>query len=86
MSTDIRIKKGLTIKLKGVAKQTLTDLPRTDVYAIKPTDFHGIIPKLNVKVGDRVKAGDILFYSKANELVKFASPVSGEISHITRGE
>ena len=86
MSATIRISKGLTIKLKGVSEKQITDLPRTDVYALKPIDFHGIIPKLSVRVGDKVKAGDILFYSKANELVKFAAPVSGEISTITRGE
>lgn len=85
MSEDLRIKKGLTIKLKGMAKKTLFDLPRSEVYAIKPTDFHGIIPKLTVKVGHKVKAGDILFYSKQNEKVKFAATTSGEISEITRG-
>jgi len=85
MSHDIRINKGLTIKLKGTAEKTLTDLPRTKVYAIKPTDFHGIVPKLSVKVGDKVLAGDVLFYSKKNEEVKFTAPVSGEISSVTRG-
>lgn len=85
MSQDIRVKKGLTIKLKGKAEKVISNLPRAAVYAIKPTDFHGIIPKLAVKVGSKVKAGDILFYSKANEMVKFASPVSGEIKEITRG-
>ncbi len=85
MSKDIRIKKGLTINLKGNAEKTLTDLPRTTVYAVKPTDFHGILPKLTVKIGDKVLAGDILFYAKKNDTVKFAAPVSGEISSITRG-
>lgn len=85
MSHDIRIKKGLNIKLKGTAEKILSDLPRTEVYAIKPTDFHGIVPKLAVKVGDIVQAGDILFYSKTNEKVKFAAPVSGVIRDITRG-
>ncbi|HIP49626.1 MAG TPA: Na(+)-translocating NADH-quinone reductase subunit A [Lutibacter sp.] len=85
MSNDIRIKKGLDIKLKGTAKKEVFDLPRTAIYGIKPTDFHGVTPKLTVKVGNKVQAGDILFYSKMNEKVKFASPVSGEILAITRG-
>jgi len=86
MSHDIRINKGLNIKLKGEAEKKLSDLPRTQEYALKPTDFHGIVPKLTVKLGDKVLAGDVLFYSKKNEKVKFVSPVSGQISNITRGE
>jgi len=86
MSEAIHINKGLNIKLKGRAETTLVNLPRTDIYAIKPTDFHGLIPKLSVRVGDKVEAGTILFYSKGNEKVTFAAPVSGEVSHITRGE
>jgi len=86
MSKDIRIPKGLDIKLKGTAEKILSDLPRSEVYTISPTEFHGITPKLLVKIGDVVKAGDLLFYSKTNELVKFASPVSGTILDITRGE
>lgn len=85
MSKDIRIKKGLDIKLKGTAKKEIINLPRTAIYAIKPTDFHGITPKMIVKVGHKVQAGDILFYSKENEKIKFAAPVSGKISAITRG-
>lgn len=85
MSKDIRIKKGLNIKLKGAAKKEIYDLPRTEIYAIKPTDFHGETPKLSVKVGHKVQAGDILFYAKRNEKIKFAATVSGEISAITRG-
>lgn len=86
MSKDIRIPKGLTIKLKGTAEKTISDLPRSEVYTISPLDFHGIIPKLTVKVGDKVLVGDILFYSKEKEAVQFASPVSGTILDIVRGE
>lgn len=85
MSRDIRIKKGLDIKLVGEAEKTTTQLPLSSVYAIKPDDFHKIIPKLLVKVGAEIKAGDPLFYSKTNEQIIFPSPVSGEIVEIVRG-
>ena len=85
MSTDIRIKKGLDIKLIGEAERTTTELPLGSMYAVKPDDFHKITPKLLVKVGDKVKAGEALFYSKSNEQLLFPSPVSGEITEIVRG-
>ena len=85
MSTDIRIKKGLDIKLVGEADQTTTKLPLSNVYAIKPENFHGITPKLLAKEKTEVKAGEALFYSKADERILFPSPVSGEIVEVVRG-
>ena len=85
MSKDIRIKKGLTIKLKGKAEETISAAPRSGIFAIQPKDFHGIIPKMAVKVGAEVSVGDVLFYSKSNEQIKFTSPVSGTVSEIIRG-
>ena len=38
------------------------------------------------KEGDKVKAGQPVFYDKSNEAVKFVSPVSGQIIEVTRGE
>jgi Na+-transporting NADH:ubiquinone oxidoreductase subunit A len=86
MSTDIKIKKGLNIKLQGEAKKEIVSASRSKIYTVYPTDFHGIIPKLSVKVGQKLKAGDAIFYSKVNETMKFVSPVSGEITEIIRGE
>ncbi|MEZ4853451.1 Na(+)-translocating NADH-quinone reductase subunit A [Flavobacterium sp.] len=86
MSQDIRIKKGLDLKLKGSAANNTVTVARSKVYAIKPFDFHGVIPKMQVKEGDTVKAGDIIFSSKANPEIKFVSPVSGTIQEIVRGE
>ena len=85
MSKDIRIKKGLDVKLVGEADKTTTTIPLSSVYAVKPDDFHKITPKLLVKVGEEVKAGETLFYNKANEQVLFPSPVSGEVVEIVRG-
>jgi len=85
MSTDIRIKKGLDIKLVGEADKITTELPIGSVYAIKPENFHGITPKLIAKEKTQVKAGEALFYSKADERVLFPSPISGEVMEIVRG-
>ena len=85
MSNDIRIRKGLDIKLKGEAEKIISDAPRSKYYAIKPTDFHGITPKMIVKEGTAIKAGDVLFHSKYNEKIKFTSPVSGILQEIKRG-
>ncbi len=86
MSNDIRIKKGLDIKLKGEAEKTLEKAIVSNFYTLRPEDFHGVIPKLISKVGTKVKAGETVFYDKSNENVKFVSPVSGEIIEIKRGE
>jgi Na+-transporting NADH:ubiquinone oxidoreductase subunit A len=85
MSQDIRIKKGLTIKLVGDAKQTTTSVAQSKVYAVQPADFHGITPKILAKEGTKVKAGEALFYSKSDERILFPSPVSGTVTEIDRG-
>ena len=86
MSNDIKIKKGLDIKLKGKAELATENAIVSNFCTVRPEDFHSVIPKLSVKVGAKVKAGEALFYDKSNETVKFASPVSGEVTEIIRGE
>tara|TARA_B110000467_G_C18336996_1_gene498946 strand:- start:2744 stop:4096 length:1353 start_codon:yes stop_codon:yes gene_type:complete len=85
MSKDIRLKKGLNINLQGEADKVYASIPSSDIFVVKPTDFHGMTPKLTVKVGDKVKAGTVLFFDKYNERVKFTAPVSGEVTAINRG-
>ncbi|MDP3311763.1 Na(+)-translocating NADH-quinone reductase subunit A [Lutibacter sp.] len=86
MSQDIRIKRGLDIKLKGGAALVTESAKSSNIYTIVPQDFHSIVPKLSIKVGEKIKAGDSVFYNKANETMKFPSPVSGEVVDIIRGE
>jgi Na+-transporting NADH:ubiquinone oxidoreductase subunit A len=86
MSKDIRIKKGLNINLVGAAEQTTSKAVLSNVYAIQLSDFHGITPKMIVKQGAEVKAGEPLFYNKNMEDMLFVSPVSGELVEIERGE
>jgi len=84
MSKEIKIKKGLNINLFGEAEKTISEL-KAKQYAIKPTDFVGVFPKLLVKEGDLVKAGSPVFYDKHRENIKFTAPVSGKIAGIHRG-
>ncbi|MDP2236032.1 MAG: Na(+)-translocating NADH-quinone reductase subunit A [Bacteroidales bacterium] len=84
MSNVIKIKKGLNINLVGEAEKTIKELS-TDQYAIKPTDFVGVFPKILVKEGDSVKAGSPLFSDKHRENITFTSPVSGKVREIKRG-
>lgn len=85
MSKDIKIKKGLTIRLKGEADKTISSAPRSRTFIIKPSDFHLITPKMVIKNGEKLNAGDVVFYSKANDKIKFVSPVSGVLKSIERG-
>ncbi|MFC7357702.1 Na(+)-translocating NADH-quinone reductase subunit A [Jejudonia soesokkakensis] len=85
MSKDIKIKKGLTIRLKGEADKTLSNAPRSRTFAFRTSDFHLITPKMVVKEGGKLQAGDTVFYSKDNEAIKFVSPVSGTLTEIERG-
>ena len=86
MSNDIRIKKGLDISLVGMAAKSISTAIKSNYYALRPEDFHGVTPKLTVKLGDKVNAGDTIFFDKHNDLIKFVSPVSGEIIEISRGD
>lgn len=85
MSKDIKLKKGLNINLLGEADKVYANVPSSNLYVVKPTDFHGLTPKLVVKEGDQVMSGSTLFFDKYNEAVKFSSPVSGEVTSIVRG-
>lgn len=86
MSNIIKLKKGLDINLVGEAEKTLVELPMAESYSVSPLDFEGVTPKLLVKVGDKVKAGSALFFSKNNRQIVFTSPVSGTVAAVNRGE
>ena len=86
MSKSVRLSRGLNINLLGDADKVYASVKNHEIYALKPTDFHGLTPKLTVKVGDSVLAGSIIFFDKYNERIKFCSPVSGTVQDIVRGD
>ena len=74
------------MNLKGQAEEKKIQLKSNGKYALVPDDFEGVTPKVVVREGDKVKAGDALFVNKQYPEVKFASPVSGTVSAVVRGE
>ncbi|TXC78579.1 Na(+)-translocating NADH-quinone reductase subunit A [Luteibaculum oceani] len=85
MSKTVRIKKGLNINLEGQPEKIYATAPQPKVVALKPTDIAGLTPKLKVKEGQEVLAGDALFFDKDRPEIQFPSPVSGEVAEIIRG-
>ena len=85
MTTTIKIKQGLDIKLKGEAERSV-EIVSSGLFAIQPTDFVGILPRLLVQEGNAVEVGTPLFQDKHDERIVFTSPVKGTVKEIRRGE
>ena len=86
MAKAIKIRKGLDLKLKGKPELTTSEVSNSSYYAIKPTDFPSLTPKMVVKEGESVKIGSPIFYDKYRESIQYVSPISGTISEVKRGE
>jgi Na+-transporting NADH:ubiquinone oxidoreductase subunit A len=86
MSKVIRLKRGLNIQLTGEAEKSLAAPVEANLLAIKPTDFPGLAPKILVKAGQQVKAGEPIFFDKNNPDILFTAPTSGELLEIKRGD
>jgi len=87
MAKVIKLRKGLDVRLKGKAvPEVAAAVKAADEFALVPDDFVGLKPKVVVKEGDSVRAGDALFVDKLHPEVKFVSPVSGTVSLVERGE
>lgn len=87
MSQHIKLKRGFNINLAGKPQNVIAESPLSETFAIKPTDFPGIIrPKVTVREGDTVKAGTPVLFDKKMDEVMYCAPVSGEVIEIVRGE
>ena len=85
MAKAIKIRKGLDLKIKGKPELNTQDVPNSPFYAIKPTDFPSLTPKMLVKAGDKVKVGTPIFFDKYREAIQYVSPVSGTVEEVKRG-
>ncbi len=81
----IKIRRGLDLPISGAPEQAITDGPRVRSVAVVGPDFHGMKPTMAVRVGDKVKLGQMLFADKKNEDVKYTAPAAGTVAAINRG-
>ncbi len=82
----ITIRRGLDLPISGAPEQEITDGPAVRSVALIGPDYVGMKPTMEVKVGDRVKLGQLLFTDKKTPGVKYTAPGAGTVSAINRGE
>jgi len=83
---QIRIKKGLDIPLEGRPQQTISSGNTIDTVALLGPDTIDLKPRMEVREGDRVRLGQVLFSDKQNPGVVFTSPGAGIVTAVNRGE
>ncbi len=81
----IKIKRGMDIPIQGVPQQVIEDAPAARAVALVGFDYVGMKPTMEVKEGDRVKLGQLLFTDKKTEGVRYTAPASGVVSAVNRG-
>ena len=86
MSQTIVLKRGLTIPVSGEAELRISKTIAPGIVAVQPTDFKGFLPRLLVKEGDPVLCGSPIMADKKNADILLASPVSGTVKAIVRGD
>ena len=82
----IKTKRGLDLPINGSPKQTIEDGPRIRQVALVGYDYPGMKPTMEVREGDQVKAGQLIFTDKKTPGVKFTSPASGKVVAVNRGD
>ncbi|MFG6158249.1 Na(+)-translocating NADH-quinone reductase subunit A [Halomonas sp. 1390] len=82
----IEVKKGLDLPIAGTPEERIEDARPVRHVAVLGTDYVGMKPTMEVREGDRVKLGQLLFTDKKIDGVRFTAPAAGEVVAINRGE
>jgi Na+-transporting NADH:ubiquinone oxidoreductase subunit A len=88
------ITKGLDLPINGAPEQKAAPAASSGSsgsssvasVAIIAADYPGMKPRMVVKVGDKVKRGQLLFDDRKSEGVRFTAPGAGTVTAINRGE
>ena len=81
----VKIKRGMDIPIQGAPQQVIEDAPAARAVALVGFDYVGMKPTMEVREGDRVKLGQLLFTDKKTEGVRYTSPAGGVVAAVNRG-
>lgn len=81
----IRTKRGLDLPITGSPEQAVHDGRPVRSVALLGYDYPGLKPTMEVNVGDRVTAGQLVLTDKKTPGVKYTAPATGTVSAINRG-
>jgi len=81
----IKIKRGMDIPIQGSPQQVIADAPAPRAVGVVGYDYVGMKPTMEVREGDRVKLGQLLFTDKKTPGVRYTAPACGVVSAINRG-
>jgi Na+-transporting NADH:ubiquinone oxidoreductase subunit A len=82
----IKLKKGLNLPVEGKPEQIIKHEIIPNTSAILGNDYIGMKPSFEVKQGDNILAGQVLFTDKKMPKVKYVAPCAGTVKAINRGE
>ncbi|MFB9885612.1 Na(+)-translocating NADH-quinone reductase subunit A [Balneatrix alpica] len=82
----IKISRGLDLPISGAPAQRIDGQPSVRSVAVVGFDYHGLKPTMEVREGDQVKLGQVLFTDKKTPGVQYTAPASGVVKAINRGE
>lgn len=81
----INIKKGLDLPISGTPRQAIEEGNAARSVAVLGPDYPGMKPTMEVKEGDVVAKGQILFSDKKTPGVIYTAPAAGTVAEINRG-
>ena len=78
--------KGLDLPIAGEPEHRIETASPARQVALLADDYVGMSPTMQVRVGDEVRRGQVLFEDKKTPGIRFTSPGSGRVTAIHRGE
>jgi Na+-transporting NADH:ubiquinone oxidoreductase subunit A len=81
----IKIRRGLELPIAGEPRQAIGAGPDIRCVAILGADYPGMKPTMEVRDGDTVSKGQVIFTDKKCEGVKYTAPAGGTVKAVHRG-